>query len=52
MVYFLGLAGQDIKEKSSGAVEAFSRRNPGRHGEHSRPTRSDEVTSSKDVVMF
>ncbi|WOH01786.1 hypothetical protein DCAR_0521171 [Daucus carota subsp. sativus] len=43
-------SGQDIKEKSSGAVEAFSRRNPGRHGEHSRNTRSDEVTSSKDVL--
>ncbi|XP_074367033.1 casein kinase 1-like protein 9 isoform X1 [Apium graveolens] len=43
-------AGQDIKEKTSGAVEAFSRRNPARPGELSRHTRSDEVTSSKDVL--
>ncbi|KAI5680074.1 hypothetical protein M9H77_01301 [Catharanthus roseus] len=43
--------GQDIRDRFSGAVEAFSRRNvssSARHGEHSR-NRSDDVPSSKDV---
>lgn len=45
-------SGQDIREKFSGAVEAFSRRNTsshGRHGEQSRHRSSDKVPSSKDV---
>ncbi|KAK4376241.1 hypothetical protein RND71_006918 [Anisodus tanguticus] len=44
--------GQDIRDKFSGAVEAFSRRNTsaaGRHGEHSRRRTSEDITSSKDV---
>ncbi|XP_027094787.2 casein kinase 1-like protein 10 [Coffea arabica] len=43
--------GQDIRDRFSGAVEAFSRRNAsssGRHAEHSRH-RSDDIPSSKDV---
>ncbi|KAL0419744.1 UNVERIFIED_CONTAM: Casein kinase-like protein 11 [Sesamum radiatum] len=43
--------GQDIREKFSGAVEVFSRKNPttsGRHGEH-RHRMSEDVPSSKDV---
>ncbi|KAL3517713.1 hypothetical protein ACH5RR_020302 [Cinchona calisaya] len=43
--------GQDIKDRLSGAVEAFSRRNAsssGRHAEHFRH-RSEDVPSSKDV---
>ncbi|KAK4351672.1 hypothetical protein RND71_030985 [Anisodus tanguticus] len=44
--------GQDIRDRFSGAVEAFSRRNAsgtGRHGEHSRHKTSEDMTSSKDV---
>ncbi|KAF3681468.1 Casein kinase I isoform alpha [Capsicum annuum] len=44
--------GQDIRDRFSGAVEAFSRRNAsgaGRHGEHSRQKSSEDMTSSKDV---
>lgn len=44
--------GQDIRERLSGAVEAFSRRNgPSQslHGEHSRNRPSEDVPSSKDV---
>ncbi|KAG8389192.1 hypothetical protein BUALT_Bualt02G0203400 [Buddleja alternifolia] len=43
--------GQDIRDRFSGAVEAFSRRNAsgtGRHGEHLRH-RPEDVPSSKDV---
>ncbi|CAA2934234.1 casein kinase I-like [Olea europaea subsp. europaea] len=43
--------GQDIRDRFSGAVEAFSRKNAlgsGWHGEHSRHRTSD-VPSSKDV---
>ncbi|KAL3647721.1 Casein kinase 1-like protein 6 [Castilleja foliolosa] len=45
--------GQDIREKFSGAVEAFSRRNvtsTGRHGEHSRHKASEDGPS-KDVQL-
>lgn len=45
--------GQDIRDRFSGAVEAFSRRNASssaRHGEHTRH-RSEDVPSSKDVVF-
>ncbi|XP_073273514.1 casein kinase 1-like protein 10 isoform X1 [Primulina huaijiensis] len=45
-------AGQDIRDKFSGTVEAFSRRNssgPTRHGDHSRLRTSDDMPSSKDV---
>lgn len=46
--------GQDIREKFSGAVEAFSRRNTsasGRPGEHSRHRTLEDGPSSKDVVF-
>ncbi|KAI3460991.1 hypothetical protein Pfo_017654 [Paulownia fortunei] len=46
--------GQDIRERFSGAVEAFSRRNAsgsGRHGEHSRHRTLEDVPSSKDVQL-
>lgn len=45
--------GQDIRDRFSGAVEAFSRRNASssaRHGEHTRH-RSEDAPSSKDVVF-
>ncbi|KAL7151611.1 hypothetical protein ABFS83_04G043100 [Erythranthe nasuta] len=41
----------DIRDRFSGAVEAFSRRNPagpGRHGENFRNKTSEDVPSSKD----
>ncbi|KAH0663581.1 hypothetical protein KY290_029511 [Solanum tuberosum] len=44
--------GQDIRDRFTGAVEAFSRRNTsaaGRHGEHSRQRTSEDISSSKDV---
>ncbi|KAG5598150.1 hypothetical protein H5410_029520 [Solanum commersonii] len=44
--------GQDIRDRFSGAVEAFSRRNAsgtGKHGEYSRQKTSEDMTSSKDV---
>ncbi|KAK3028137.1 hypothetical protein RJ639_038998 [Escallonia herrerae] len=44
--------GQDIRDRFSGAVEAFSRRNasgPGQHGEHHRHRTSEDLPSSKDV---
>lgn len=43
-------AGQDIRDKFSGAVEAFSRRNGSGHGDHSRQRSPDNVPSSKEVV--
>ncbi|CAN4098131.1 unnamed protein product [Withania somnifera] len=46
-------AGQDIRDKFSGAVEAFSRKNTsaaGRLVEHSRHRTSEDVPSSKDVL--
>ncbi|XP_073038122.1 casein kinase 1-like protein 10 isoform X1 [Primulina eburnea] len=45
--------GQDLRDKFSGAVEAFSRRNssgPARHGDHLRHRTSDDMPSSKDVL--
>ncbi|XP_075500832.1 casein kinase 1-like protein 10 isoform X1 [Primulina tabacum] len=45
-------AGLDIRDKFSGTVEAFTRRNssgPTRHGDHSRLRTSDDMPSSKDV---
>ncbi|KAG8370820.1 hypothetical protein BUALT_Bualt13G0023200 [Buddleja alternifolia] len=44
--------GLDIRDRFSGTVEAFSRRNAsgfGRHGEYSRHRTSDDIPSSKDV---
>ncbi|KAL3726955.1 hypothetical protein ACJRO7_031803 [Eucalyptus globulus] len=44
--------GQEIRERLSGAVEAFARRNGashGFHGDHSRHRSSDDAPSSKDV---
>lgn len=45
--------GQEIRDRFSGAVEAFARRNGSGHalhGDHSRHRSSDDVPSSKDVV--
>ncbi|KAM7501481.1 hypothetical protein LguiB_000385 [Lonicera macranthoides] len=45
-------SGQDIREKFSGAVEAFSRRNtsgPTRHGEHVRHRTLEDIPSSLDA---
>lgn len=47
----LFLVGQDIRDRFTGAVEAFSRRNSpghGLHGENSRHRSTDDT--SKDVV--
>lgn len=47
--------GQDLRDKFSGPVEAFARRNGtgiGLHSDHSRHRSSDDVPSSKDVVSF
>ncbi|XP_010532662.1 PREDICTED: casein kinase 1-like protein 10 [Tarenaya hassleriana] len=41
--------GQDLREKFSGAVEAFTRRNLSGHGDRSRQRSSDDVPSSKEV---
>ncbi|KAL5781691.1 hypothetical protein ACOSP7_006720 [Xanthoceras sorbifolium] len=44
--------GQEVRDRFSGAVEAFTRRNgPGHnlHGDHSRHRSSEDVPSSKDV---
>ncbi|KAL7585909.1 hypothetical protein Lser_V15G41841 [Lactuca serriola] len=41
-------AGEDIRDRVSGAVEALSRRNSSRH-EHSRNRIPDDIPSSKDV---
>ncbi|KAK4427818.1 Casein kinase-like protein 10 [Sesamum alatum] len=43
---------QEVRDRFSGAVEAFARRNSpgaGLHGDHSRHRSSENVTSSKDV---
>ncbi|KAL0414297.1 UNVERIFIED_CONTAM: Casein kinase-like protein 11 [Sesamum radiatum] len=43
---------QEVRDRFSGAVEAFARRNssgPGLHGDHSRHRSSEDVPSSKDV---
>lgn len=39
-----------MRDRFSGAAEAFARRNSGHHGDHSRHRSSDDVPSSKDVV--
>lgn len=51
--YAFNLVGREIRDRFSGAVEAFARRNGSRHGlhgEHSRHRSSDDVPSSRDVV--
>ncbi|KAG6393417.1 hypothetical protein SASPL_147658 [Salvia splendens] len=40
---------QEVRERLSGAVEAFSRRNDASHGDHARHKSSDDVPSSKEV---
>lgn len=40
--------GQEIRDKFSGAVEAFARRNTSGHGDHLRHRSSDGMPSSKD----
>ncbi|XP_044499821.1 casein kinase 1-like protein 10 [Mangifera indica] len=45
-------SGQEVRDRFSGAVEAFVRRNAsghGLHGDHSRHRASEDVPSSKDV---
>lgn len=44
--------GKEVRDRFSGAIEAFARRNasPRHHGDHSRHRASDGVPSSKDVV--
>jgi len=47
--------GKEIREKFSGAVEAFSRRNPtssSPHGDHSKHRGFEEGAVHKDVVSF
>lgn len=49
----LHLVGQEIRDRFSGAVEAFARRNGSGHalhGDQSRYRSIDDVPSSKDVV--
>ncbi|WCJ24064.1 casein kinase I [Euphorbia peplus] len=41
--------GQEIRERFSGAVEAFARRNGSGHADHLRHRSSDDVASPKDV---
>lgn len=41
---------QEVRERLSGAVEAFSRRNGAMHGDHLRHKSSEDVPSSKDAV--
>ncbi|XP_042516298.1 casein kinase 1-like protein 10 isoform X4 [Macadamia integrifolia] len=46
--------GQEIRDRFSGAVEAFARRNTsvsGLHGDHSKHKNSEDVPSSKDVQL-
>ncbi|KAK6915339.1 Protein kinase domain [Dillenia turbinata] len=45
-------SGQEIRDRFSGAVEAFTRKSTsgaGRHGDHSKPRASEDAPSSKDV---
>lgn len=45
------VVGQDVRDRFSGGIEAFARRNnSGHHGEHSRHRSSDDVPPSKEVV--
>jgi len=47
--------GKEIREKFSGAVEAFSRRNPtssSPRGDHSKHRGFEEGAAHKDVVSF
>lgn len=47
------LVRQEVRDRFSGAVEAFARRNgssTGLHGDHLRHRTSEDVPSSKDVV--
>lgn len=54
MIFFFLTVGQDIKERFSGAIEAFARRNAsaGRHGEPSRHRTLEDVNLSRDMVRF
>ncbi|THG12443.1 hypothetical protein TEA_027467 [Camellia sinensis var. sinensis] len=50
----IAVVGQEIRDRFSGAVEAFGRRNTsgsGFHGDHSRHKASNDITSSKDVQL-
>lgn len=45
-------SGQEVRDRFTGGIEAFARRNTsghGLHGDHSRHRSSDDVPSSKDV---
>jgi hypothetical protein len=51
--FYFCLVGQEIRDRFSGAVEAFARKNSTGHAMHrdrSRHRSSDDVPSSKDVV--
>ncbi|XP_042516296.1 casein kinase 1-like protein 10 isoform X2 [Macadamia integrifolia] len=51
---FTAPLGQEIRDRFSGAVEAFARRNTsvsGLHGDHSKHKNSEDVPSSKDVQL-
>lgn len=52
-IFNIYLVGQEVRDRFSGAVEAFVRRNASVHGlrgDHSRHRSSEDVPSSKDVV--
>ncbi|KAI7980658.1 Casein kinase 1-like protein 11 [Camellia lanceoleosa] len=51
---FIREVGQEIRDRFSGAVEAFTRRNTSGvrlHGDHSKHKASDDVPSSKEVQL-
>lgn len=55
VVWLYCSVGQDLRDKFSGAVEAFSRRkttNTGRYGEQARHGTSEDVPSSMNVVLL
>lgn len=54
-IYVHRLVKQEVRDRFSGAVEAFARRNGsvgGLHGDNLRYKLSDSVPSSKDVVSI
>lgn len=55
-MFFLLSAGQEVRDRFSGAVEAFARRNAsnyGHHGEHSKHKISDDahITHKEAVTL-
>ena len=52
---FFSFPGQETRDRYSGAVETYARRNAygsGLHSDHSKTRHSDGVPSSKDVVII